>query len=344
MTTESTVEPWMTELWAWADKFDISNDNLPRNIEDLLTIIELDISGNQLTFLPESIGQLIELRQLDISDNPLITLPASLVKLKNLQYIIVDEREYEAYSTIKKNKPFSVPTEVANYLRDLGEGCIGWHYPVVAAATNPIIEALVRHGIRTSTEVRFRVKSRLIKKNVVIDKKIDREALQSLSDWAQVHADLNSHEKIDIYQLANLTHIHIISYNAPIPQAISCLFKLKGLFVHSSMSSDDDLYQAEDKLPDTIVNLTNFEALSLVCEDYDFIPTNLYKLKNLKTLEITFNNATAIPSVLSMMDCEIKLHLHSKHKELLSSLLEGLANIRHLTELSINGILIGDLR
>ncbi|MDN5566866.1 MAG: hypothetical protein L0G25_08660, partial [Psychrobacter sp.] len=213
MTTESTVEPWMTELWAWADKFDISNDNLPRNIEDLLTIIELDISGNQLTFLPESIGQLIELRQLDISDNPLITLPASLVKLKNLQYIIVDEREYEAYSTIKKNKPFSVPTEVANYLRDLGKGCIGWHYPVVAAATNPIIEALVRHGIRTSTEVRFRVQSRLIKKNAVIDKKIDREVLQTVSKWVQAHADFNYHSKTDVYKLSNQTYIHIILYN-----------------------------------------------------------------------------------------------------------------------------------
>ena len=52
-----TIEPWMTELWAWADKFEISEEDLPRNREGLLTITDLDIRSNQLTELPESIGQ-----------------------------------------------------------------------------------------------------------------------------------------------------------------------------------------------------------------------------------------------------------------------------------------------
>lgn len=338
------TEPWMTELWEWADEFGISEEDLPSNKEGLLAITELDISANQLTYLPESIGQLIGLRQLDISGNPLVTLPESIVKLKNLTYIIVKEREYERYSTIKTNKPSSVPKEVANYLCDLGEGCIGWNYPIVATAVNPIIEFLVRRGIRTSTEVRFRLQSRLIKEDIVISKSIDRKALQTVSDWAQAHADFNSHIKTDIYKLANQTHIHIISYNKAIPKAIGCLLKLKGLFIHSSMSLDDNNCQADDRLPSTITNLVNLEKLSLVCKDHDFIPTNFHELKNLKTLEITFNNVTAIPKTLTMMSCDIKLHLHSKHEKLPNNLFKHLADIRCLTELSINGIVQGDLK
>lgn len=339
----SIVESWMTKLWAWADEFSISEDDLPRNKKGLITITELDISSKNLTEIPESIGQLSELRQLDISENPLITLPVSITKLKNLKYIIINDREYERYATRKANEPSMVPKEIADYLRDLGEGCIGWNYPIVAAANNPVMEFLVRHGIRASNEVWFRLQSKLIKKDVVISKSIDRQDLQIVNDWAQAHADFNSHIEKDIYRLANKTHIHIISYNETIPKAIGCLIKLKGLFIHSSMSSNDNC-QADDRLPTTIVNLVNLEQLSFVCPDHNYIPTNLYELKNLKVLEITLNNLTAIPEILTMMNCEIKLHLNYEHEKLPNNLLKNLADIRHLTELTVNGVLQEDLK
>jgi hypothetical protein len=54
MTVNSTssIEPWMMELWAWADKFEILKEDLPRNKEGLLAITDLDIRSNQLTELP----------------------------------------------------------------------------------------------------------------------------------------------------------------------------------------------------------------------------------------------------------------------------------------------------
>ena len=63
-----TTEPWMTELWVWADKFDIYEEDLPRNRESLLAITDLDIRFKQLTELPESIGQLTRLRRLIVSN------------------------------------------------------------------------------------------------------------------------------------------------------------------------------------------------------------------------------------------------------------------------------------
>lgn len=40
MTTNKTfiAEQWMIQLWAWADKFKIPNDALPRNQDDLVAL------------------------------------------------------------------------------------------------------------------------------------------------------------------------------------------------------------------------------------------------------------------------------------------------------------------
>ena len=86
MTNNTTIEPWMTELWAWADKFEISEEDLPRNREGLLTLTNLDIRSNQLTELSESIGQLIKLRRLVVSNNQIDRLPDSIGKLINLEF------------------------------------------------------------------------------------------------------------------------------------------------------------------------------------------------------------------------------------------------------------------
>ena len=86
MMTSNTIttEPWMTELWVWADKYEISEEGLPRNREGLLTITDLDIRSNQLTELSESIGQLTRLRRLMVSNNQLDRLPDSIGQLINL--------------------------------------------------------------------------------------------------------------------------------------------------------------------------------------------------------------------------------------------------------------------
>ena len=45
MITNKTfvAEQWMTKLWKQADKFDIPNDILPRNPDDLVALIEFNL-------------------------------------------------------------------------------------------------------------------------------------------------------------------------------------------------------------------------------------------------------------------------------------------------------------
>lgn len=342
-----TIEPWMTELWAWADKFEISEEDLPRNREGLLTITDLDISSNQLTELsesigqlsklrrlmvsnnqldglPDSIGQLINLECLDISGNPLTTLPESIIQLKELEFITIAEDS-------ATNKLVDLSVEVTDFLRGLNHGCKGWSDTI--------------KPIRSTSTQEYLLRQQRLNRNAVVDEdtdhitpleSIDREALQEVIKWAEL-CDLPSHTlSRDPDELANQTSLSIDSYTQPIPKAICCLTQLRSLIFNSCMSLGSDACQADDSLPNTITDLVNLETLRLVCNGLAFLPTNLHELKNLKTLEITFHDVTTIPKVLAEMSCNIKLHLHGNQDKLPDNLLDDLTHIRCLTELSIN--------
>jgi len=95
ITNTSTIEPWMTELWAWADKFDISVEDLPRNQEGLLEITDLNIGSNQLTYLPDSIGQLKSLEKLTICCSELKRIPETIGYLTGLNELILKCKKLE---------------------------------------------------------------------------------------------------------------------------------------------------------------------------------------------------------------------------------------------------------
>ncbi len=61
--SNTDVQPWMTELWAWADKFKIHEEVLPRDHANLLVLTDLSIDFSQLTKLPESIRACHQLSQ-----------------------------------------------------------------------------------------------------------------------------------------------------------------------------------------------------------------------------------------------------------------------------------------
>ncbi|SNT69643.1 leucine-rich repeat domain-containing protein [Psychrobacter sp. LV10R520-6] len=312
----ATTEPWMTELWMWADKFEIPEKDLPRNKDDLLAIINLDISYKGLTELPDSIGQLSNLESLNISGNQLITLPECIVRLKKLVCFIIDE----GGSTHSANKLINLSTEVTDFLRVLGEGCRGWSDPIKSTKPSNSIQKYIQRQIVSN------------KRQIIITENIDREALQSVIDWAE-SCDLSVYSiPRDIDELANKTYISIDSYTQPIPKAIGCLTQLRHLSLCESMSLGDNNCQADDRLPDTITNLVNLEELRLTCNDSDFILTNLNELKSLKTLEIRFHDVSTVPKVLVEMSCDIKLHLSSKQDKLP----DNLTDIRCLTELFID--------
>ena len=58
--------------------------SLPAEIGQLVSLVELDLGGNQLTSLPSEIGQLTSLTQLNLYNNQLTSLPAEIGQLTSL--------------------------------------------------------------------------------------------------------------------------------------------------------------------------------------------------------------------------------------------------------------------
>lgn len=70
-------------------ELDISNNNLtgalPSQIESLRNLKRLNASNNQMTGIPAQIGQLTKLEELDFSNNMITGLPNEIKNLKNLK-------------------------------------------------------------------------------------------------------------------------------------------------------------------------------------------------------------------------------------------------------------------
>lgn len=83
-------EIWMNQLWDWADKYQISNDNLPRNASKLAELDSLKIKSDQITTLPEALCNLVNLKQLWLQCPNLTGLPCSIEQLQSLNYLEVN--------------------------------------------------------------------------------------------------------------------------------------------------------------------------------------------------------------------------------------------------------------
>jgi hypothetical protein len=78
-------DSWMERLWAWADKNNIDEMDLPRDKSGVTNLKNLNLSRNNLTELPKEIGQLTNLQELNLYDNKLTELPKEIGKLTNLK-------------------------------------------------------------------------------------------------------------------------------------------------------------------------------------------------------------------------------------------------------------------
>jgi hypothetical protein len=96
-------DDWVDELVEWAKKNGISEKDLPRNKEELLTITKLDLSDRVLVRLPESIGNLTALNNLDLSVNKLTNIPVSIGNLIALESL-----------DLHFNKLVSLPESIGN--------------------------------------------------------------------------------------------------------------------------------------------------------------------------------------------------------------------------------------
>ena len=74
-----TPPKWAENLWKWADKNDISNEQLPREFEELIKVTSIDLRDSNFTFLPDELGKLTKLERLYL-DNKLISISDKLAR------------------------------------------------------------------------------------------------------------------------------------------------------------------------------------------------------------------------------------------------------------------------
>ena len=121
MKTSNTIatQPWMTELWVWADKFKISEEVLPRNQASLLALTDLSIDCSQLTNLPEGIGFLHNLTHLTLKCEVLERLPESIGQLSQLERLTITSHKIQPFPDGLVNlKKLRIIVDVPNELID----------------------------------------------------------------------------------------------------------------------------------------------------------------------------------------------------------------------------------
>lgn len=91
-STTAWIKPeiWMNQLWDWADKYQISDDSIPRNAGKLVELDSLKIKSDQITTLPEALCNLVNLKQLWLECPSLTGLPCSIYQLQVLEYVEVN--------------------------------------------------------------------------------------------------------------------------------------------------------------------------------------------------------------------------------------------------------------
>ncbi len=67
----SVIDIWRFKLWKWADKNNIDEVTIPREVGQLTQLTRFSLNSNSLTELPQELGQLMQLKILDLSDNNL---------------------------------------------------------------------------------------------------------------------------------------------------------------------------------------------------------------------------------------------------------------------------------
>ena len=275
MTNNKNAEPWMQELWNLADKFQISDDVIPRDavgleqlnelkLEDLdaeafelIKLISklpnlkiLDLSGYRGEYLPDEIAELTSLEQLILKYSSLESLPNKIYELKNLSVLSLTENYEldslpEGISRLKSLK--SIDLSACDELQGFPDGFFQLTQ----------LEELLLY----STE--------LYSDEIGSLKKLKKLSLSG--DLYEI--------PVWIFDLKELTELCLNEVAlSEIPSEIGELTKLEYL--------DLGFNERITKLPDSFGNLTNLKHLSLTCCSLQSLPESFVNLTQLEKLEL----------------------------------------------------------
>jgi len=344
------AEPWMQELWDWADKSKISEYDIPRDVEFLqnpyaitldnltakklsefcnkfaqlknLDFLHINLKGS-LSNIPNGIGNFSNLKSLTIRGFGLTSLPKTIGNLENLTSLDISFSELTSLPetignlenltdlNISGNQLTSLPETITN-LKNLTDLNIGGNQltPLPEAIGN--LENLTS---LTSLDISF---SELTSLPETIGN------LENLTDLNISHNQLTSLPET-IGNLKNLTDLNI-SHNqlTSLPETIGNLENLTDLII-----SDNQL----TSLPETIGNLENLTDLNISLNQLTSLPESIGNLKKLTRLKTWNNQLTSLPESIGNLENLTSLDISDNQ---LTSLPETIGNLENLTGLIIS--------
>ena len=222
--------------------------SLPYNIGNLRALRELDISGNKITKIPESIGALRHLRALNLSSNKITFLPNSICDLDKVRVL-----------EVSMNTLNSLPDRIGNMK----------HLTELYASDNKITS--FPPSIQSCSELRYIH----MRKNRLVE--IPRMM-----------------QHLPYLQVMNFRQNNLVDFRCPISSLKSLL-----------MDTNDF-----KEIPDAVFRCRNLELLSMEDNLLKEIPRAIQELRRLRALYLSYNEITELPGELCSLDQLKHLVMH----------------------------------
>ncbi|MFX1251805.1 MAG: leucine-rich repeat domain-containing protein [Promethearchaeota archaeon] len=269
-------------------------DSLPRNIDQLRKLSNLDLSYNNLNALPESIGNLEELKWLSLRDNRFTSLPETIGNLKKLEWIKLEHNHMKSLPKaigkltelqtleLQDNELTSLPESFGN-LKNL-ETLLLWQNQL--------------HSLPKSFS------------NLITLQNLDLTS-NKLESLPETFGNLRSLEYLDLE--SNQLNV--------LPESFGMLFSLQELYLQENQLAS---------LPESFGNLPNLRKLYLHLNQLTALPGNFGNLRNLQSLRLHNNQLTSLPETFGNLTSLIDLNLKNNILSWLPETFGNLLNIQTL--------------
>ncbi len=277
--------PKSIENLDFLQELNLSTNNLrtlPESIEKLNSLKILNLSNNQLFKLPNSIGSCSYLQELNLSTNNLNTLPESIINLKSLQILNLSLANSETFSP-------SLDLAVINTLFSLKELKLDMNNLSEISGFQDLtnLEFLSLQG-NSITEIKGLGTLVNLKELNLAENRINKiDNLESLNQLEIL--DLSVNEIKEIKGLENLVKLKTISLNSNQITEIKnleCLTNLESLLLNENQISVIDNLDVLENLISLSLNRNNISVIE-----------NLEKLTSLKQLDLSGNRIKEIKGI-----------------------------------------------
>jgi len=326
--------------------FGLSLKTLPRIINELKKIIELNIRGNDLQNDLNGIEHLKKLTMLDLNNNNLHHVPKCISKLKHLTDLNLSRNNIEElpkfFSNLKnlvildlnQNKFKEIPLELASLpnlkhldLEDNSLAYINEFNPLLSRLESLRLNNLTLNGPNLNITLSALLKGENFIKAGLNFKEARAMALLEIHLGAKIWnyarlKDLEEHVGFFGYQKnknGNVVDICLMPNNSGfilrrIPEKIKLLENLKSLKI---------VNLKVENVPETIGDLKNLEILDLSSNKIKKLPDSIGLLSSLKELNVNNNLLLELPQSISLLKNLNKIDLKNNNLKNMSIMENG---------------------